>query len=221
VAKKKPDLYAELGVPRDAPEAAIRSAYRKRAKETHPDAGGTAEAFALTGTALAVLTDAERRKRYDETGNFEEGAAPDNKRANAIGIIQKFVGDLINPWVTSALDPAKDPRKLDLIAEVRIKIANEIAQARHGVQVGERVVKALEELASRFSAKKPGGDFVRQNILAQAEANRRQVALVKSAIEVNELALELLAGVSFRFDQPDAMTIHTQTQGGFFTFHVG
>lgn len=38
------DLYEELGVPLDADEKAIRAAYRRRSKATHPDAGGSPEA---------------------------------------------------------------------------------------------------------------------------------------------------------------------------------
>ena len=48
--------YEELGVPRNADRAAVRAGYRRRAKETHPDAnGGSADAFKRTRTALSVL----------------------------------------------------------------------------------------------------------------------------------------------------------------------
>ena len=51
------DLYHTLGVNRDAPMAAIRRAYRQAAKKAHPDAGGSAEAFALVKQASVILLD--------------------------------------------------------------------------------------------------------------------------------------------------------------------
>lgn len=64
------DLYKVLGVPKDATEAEIKKAYRKLAREFHPDANkGDAKAeerFKEISEANDVLSDAKRRKEYDE-----------------------------------------------------------------------------------------------------------------------------------------------------------
>lgn len=52
-----PDFYADLGIARDASPAAIKAAYRKRAKTAHPDAGGNADDFARLQRAYDVLSD--------------------------------------------------------------------------------------------------------------------------------------------------------------------
>ena len=66
------DFYASLGVAKDADAAAIKKAYRKLARQHHPDqnAGDTkAEArFKEIGEAYAVLSDPEQRRRYDAFG---------------------------------------------------------------------------------------------------------------------------------------------------------
>lgn len=49
--------YEELGVQSDATEGEIHTAYRRRAAKTHPDAGGSAEAFARTTTAHQMAID--------------------------------------------------------------------------------------------------------------------------------------------------------------------
>jgi molecular chaperone DnaJ len=64
------DYYKVLGVPKDATEAEIKKAYRKLARENHPDANrGDAKAeerFKNASEAYDVLGDAKRRKEYDE-----------------------------------------------------------------------------------------------------------------------------------------------------------
>jgi molecular chaperone DnaJ len=64
------DYYKVLGVPKDADQAAIKKAYRKLARELHPDANKNnpdAEArFKEVSEAYSVLSDEKRRKEYDE-----------------------------------------------------------------------------------------------------------------------------------------------------------
>jgi len=64
------DYYKVLGVPKDAPTADIKKAYRKLARQYHPDANkGDAKAeekFKEISEAYDVLSDDKRRKEYDE-----------------------------------------------------------------------------------------------------------------------------------------------------------
>ncbi|WP_410634790.1 molecular chaperone DnaJ [Amycolatopsis sp. cmx-4-83] len=64
------DFYRELGVSSDATSDEIKKAYRKLAKENHPDANaGNADAeqkFKAVSEAYGVLSDASKRKEYDE-----------------------------------------------------------------------------------------------------------------------------------------------------------
>ena len=61
------DYYKVLGVPQAATENEIRRAYRKLAKQNHPDANpGKEERFKEISAAYDVLSDATKRKEYDE-----------------------------------------------------------------------------------------------------------------------------------------------------------
>jgi curved DNA-binding protein len=71
------DYYETLGVPRDATSEQIRSAYRKLARRYHPDINKDEDAeerFKDVAEAYEVLSDAEKRERYDRLGaNWRRG----------------------------------------------------------------------------------------------------------------------------------------------------
>jgi curved DNA-binding protein len=81
------DLYATLGVARDATEDQIRKAYRKLARQYHPDVNPNdkkaEERFKEISFAHDILSDKEKRARYDEFGiqGVQAGFDPDQARA--------------------------------------------------------------------------------------------------------------------------------------------
>ena len=80
MAEQKRDYYEVLGVDKNADDAAIKKAYRALAKKYHPDTNpGNADAekkFKEASEAYAVLSDADKRRQYDQFGHaaFDGGA---------------------------------------------------------------------------------------------------------------------------------------------------
>jgi len=73
------DYYESLGVARTASEAEIKKAFRKLAREYHPDVAKdkkkAEEKFKEINEAYEVLSDPTKRKKYDELGqNWKQGA---------------------------------------------------------------------------------------------------------------------------------------------------
>ncbi|GAC1444885.1 MAG: molecular chaperone DnaJ [Vulcanimicrobiaceae bacterium] len=78
---KYKDYYEVLGVPKNAPEKDIKSAYRKLARKWHPDANPSdakkaEERFKEISEAYEVVGDSDKRKKYDALGsNWEQAQA--------------------------------------------------------------------------------------------------------------------------------------------------
>src|SRR3982074_3631174 len=81
------DYYAALGVTKDAPANEIKKAYRKLARELHPDknpGNSTAEArFKEVSEAYDVLSDDTKRQEYDEARALFGGGGPGRARAGS------------------------------------------------------------------------------------------------------------------------------------------
>jgi DnaJ-class molecular chaperone len=68
VAIRKPNYYSILGVARTADQRTIRSAYRRLARQFHPDIANSPAAetpFLLIQEAYETLSDPEKRRQYD------------------------------------------------------------------------------------------------------------------------------------------------------------
>lgn len=77
------DFYKELGVPSEASQGDIKTAYRKLANQFHPDKNpdnpAAAERFKAVSEAHSVLSDEAKRKEYDETRRLFAGGGFGNR----------------------------------------------------------------------------------------------------------------------------------------------
>lgn len=96
--------YKALGVAKDATPDQIKRAYRRRARETHPDKGGSASDFEPITKAYETLSDPARRLLYDTTGQ--------DKRLP----IEKEVQNILMEGFNRALASEKD---IEVLAFVR------------------------------------------------------------------------------------------------------
>ncbi len=95
----KQDYYEVLGLSKDASDADIKKAYRKFAKQYHPDVNPgdkTAEAkFKEVGEAYEVLSDAGKRSNYDRFGH---AGGPQTGGAGGFGMDFDDIGDIFSSF---------------------------------------------------------------------------------------------------------------------------
>src|SRR5919109_3237531 len=94
------DYYDVLGVPRDADDATIKKAFRKLARELHPDVNrhdpDAEDKFKEAAEAYEVLSDVERRATYDRYGREglrSGGWAPNTEAFGSVSdLFEAFFG---------------------------------------------------------------------------------------------------------------------------------
>lgn len=119
----KSDHYSVLGVDRGASADDIRSAYRKRARQYHPDVNASPDAsarFKEVTEAYEVLSDPQKRQRYDMFGNGEFGDV------GGFGI-----DDLFNTFFGGARRRERGPVRG---ADLRLQVEIDLEEAVRGVE---------------------------------------------------------------------------------------
>jgi molecular chaperone DnaJ len=149
------DYYALLGVSKDASAADIKKAYRKMARESHPDANESdpkaEERFKEIGEAYAVIGDKETRKEYDHTremGYFVGGPGGSQQR---VRVEDLFGGgrqsaspfDLFGGLGDLFSQPSTRPQPgQDLSAELSLSFDEAIAGASRQLNLNGRMITA-------------------------------------------------------------------------------
>lgn len=146
--------YEVLGIQRrTANEKRIKSAYRKLAMRHHHDRNpgdeDAAAKFAEVNEAYSVLSDAVKRKLYDEGGHDAVRSAqqPDNEHAKVYGnLSQLFLATL------REIDGAgQDPTEHDVLKSMRATVAKRLAEVKDNQQSVASAIAKLERLRGRFT----------------------------------------------------------------------
>jgi len=124
------DYYATLGVSKDATADEIKKAYRRLARENHPDArpddARAEQRFKEIGEAYAVVGDASTRREYDELRRLGTGGFPGAGGGFGGGFGGADLGDLLGQMfgAGAGAGPARGARRArrgaDVIAEVHL-----------------------------------------------------------------------------------------------------
>ncbi len=129
--------YEVLGVPPDSSAEHIKKVYRELASIHHPDKGGSHERFADMQAAYNILKDADKRSRYDQTGDVRQAADP---------IYQAAITEL-SRYFMMQID---NPQQNNIITAIRSQIGSQIQQHNQfNVRMQQELVR-LDKLYDRI-----------------------------------------------------------------------
>jgi curved DNA-binding protein len=177
------DYYGILGVSRTANADEIKKAYRKLARQYHPDMNPGNKAaetrFKEVGEAYEVLSDTDKRKKYDQFGQYWKQAGPASGRSTRssssfedvefgqYGSFEDFINDLLgrmntgdaarggaDPFAGYRTAPRADART-GISLDIEATLTLTLAEAFNGVQ--KRVTVSNESIDVRIPpGSKPG-----------------------------------------------------------------
>jgi len=184
--------YDTLGVEPTASPDEIKRAYRKRARETHPDHGGdTAEAAQVNGAYL-VLSDPAKRERYDQTGQDQ---APRDELAQAMAVAGQFFDKAL-------AEAGEMPTTKDLIAGARRMIEAERLQGQMATQSLHAMVKRTKRVIKRVRHNGNGPNFIVDRLNETVRKTEWDIATNTERLATLAKAAELLGNYQFVMDAP-------------------
>lgn len=131
------DLYEVLGVNRGASQDEIKKAYRKLARELHPDVNADPEAegrFKEIAGAYEILSDPEKRERYDAFGTT--GGPAGQPFTDIQDIFEMFFGEGMGGFGTRRRGPRTTVRRgEDVDARVRLSFQEAVFGVRRTVEL--------------------------------------------------------------------------------------
>jgi len=179
--------YETLGVSKDATQAEIKKAYRRKTRENHPDVNDTtSDDMAAINVAYEVLSDAERRKNYDETGR--DNVAPYMQMAKAT-VVQKTLH-----WLQT------QDEKGDLITFLTNDLNNDMNNVLENKKRGEAIIAKLKNALSRVIYEGDEKDIITEALENQIKHIENQLSSVEGDITKINIALKIVHSYKYRTD---------------------
>lgn len=189
-------LYEILGVTAAASAEEVKAAYRRRARETHPDCGGCREEFQRVQHAYEILGDPQRRARYDDCG--DEGQAAGVPPPEQI-LMSAFAAALDEVRGTNPVEYLK------MLLEERLK--NE----RQNLQKHEREIARWQKIRTRLE--RLTGEAILEGVIeARIRPHQHGAAMARGWIDGLRVALGLADGYRYR-DAAEDQTIGDLLEG--------
>lgn len=178
------NLYETLGVKRDATPEQIKAAYRRAARKHHPDRGGDREEMQRVNDAYAVLSDPDKRRQYDETGEVAGASQP----APEVALFAALADHVL-------MQPG------NIVRNMERELHNRIAELKDGAREGERAIRKFEARLAKLHGPAEG-NLIADVFNGKIATLRDAMARDKKKLAVFEKMLVMLR--DYRSDEPDA-----------------
>jgi curved DNA-binding protein CbpA len=193
------NLYDVLDVPLTATDEVIDRAYKRLAKKHHPDRNlgnpESAQRFREIQVAYDVLSDPERRKRYDLTGEWDQGI--DNSRAEVMTAVTTVFIEVLKV----VLQNRQDPTKVDMLKLLNDGFKQLIDQVQVNIDSVKQVIHSLTRMQGRFKSKSDQESPLNGMIKYQLAEADRQVKALEAQKGVWERGRDFLNENTYKFDE--------------------
>jgi len=185
------DPYDELGLEPGATPEEIDKAFRERAKETHPDAGGDAKDFQRAQRAVAILRNPKKRKHYDETGDSGEEKPEQHPDFHSLTYIGQLIGKLCE------LPNLDKLMHMDLAQQLRNGVNEDLGHLSEAISAKRQGIARAEKLLGRFKRKGNGFNVLEDAVKFRIQAFHDGIKELERATVKMKRALEILEEFSF------------------------
>lgn len=176
------DLYQVLSIGRDASGEDIKVAWRRFSKQHHPDKGGDKETFQRGQRAYEILSDPEKRRIYDETG--DAGFANGRRKEVERGIL-----DVINIVIE------QNGERGSIIKSAKKIYRDKIPQFQRQGEAATVQLERYKRIRSRlrFKPQKEGErDIITEFFDVKEAGCQTAIESAKQCVEMAEESLKLL-----------------------------
>lgn len=192
------DLYKILDVNKTAGKGAIKKAYRDKAKTAHPDKGGSAQKFGTLQKAYDILSDDERRAKYDATGDMDE-KTPENPLTPIVNILTAIFNTVLQECAQSQ----QNPLEIDICNRIRMKLDQGIAEMEKQIRINKNILETDKKLQGRFKKKKPEDMNIFESIGTQRLRDMQlNINNLEQGIKHIREAMKMVLGYDFKSDAP-------------------
>ena len=201
VRKKSPHII--LGVDEDADEKTIRKAYRKKAKELHPDRNNgdreKEKAMIDLNYAYKLLTDPEAFARFKATGDRPEYDSIDREAL-------RILNDLASSFIDHMIDgDAFRPSYVNPVEKIEKKMTESISEFESKISSSEKRIKKLEKLSEKLKKgfkKAPQINLFLTNVKTRIDALNNEILYFRKQIEIIRRILTFLTEYEY-FNEDD------------------
>lgn len=161
--------YDTLGVKKDASQAEIKKAFKKKASQHHPDkVTGSDEAMAMVNVAYEILKDPNRRKHYNETGSERPILSMEQEIRN--NMFQMFTDLLEAPG--------------DIVELCKVNITGNIERTEDKIIEKKGKIKYLKIRRKDVKTKKGKDNYFHSIVDARLADHKRQIEQLKETIKM-------------------------------------
>ena len=186
--------YTILQVSPQATDFEIKKQFRKLAQEHHPDKGGDPEKFKEINLAYSILSDPDRRKHFDATGEYNMSP---NIKEEALSCLANVFNHYVNQM---------NPELENLVVLMKNDINMEKDRLGKVIPEAIEVVTKLEKVLKKIKKKKKGDNLLKQFALQRIKEQEANISQLNRRLELMTRMLTILEDYGYGDEEFDMLS---------------